>query len=138
MYRPCTRCGEPHMGSGQCVDCRREADAHRSRASRQSRGYDAAWVRLSKRARRLQPFCTDCGAVDDLTVDHTPEAWARKAAGKAIRLEDVDVVCRRCNARRGRARPQGTYPQVRGTRTPPGSRDPRYTLELVQKTEADQ
>lgn len=52
----------------------------------------------------MQPFCLDCGATDDLQADHTPEAWARKAAGKAIRLQDIAVVCGRCNRDRGQAR----------------------------------
>ena len=75
--RPCVVCGEPTT-RGRCP---------------QHRGYDAAWDRLSRKARRLQPFCSDCGAVEDLQTDHTPEAWTRKVAGKTIRLQDVDVVC---------------------------------------------
>lgn len=67
-------------------------------------GYDAAWDRLSKRARRLQPWCSDCGTSTDLTCDHSPEAWERKERGLPIRLQDVDVVCRACNSRRGPAR----------------------------------
>src|SRR5690625_4902711 len=58
----------------------------------------------SQRARRLQPFCSDCGREDQLTADHSPAAWQRQAEGKPIRLEDIDVVCRRCNAERGPAR----------------------------------
>ena len=54
--------------------------------------------------RRLQPFCSDCGSTEGLECDHSPEAWARKAAGKPIRLQDVDVVCGECNRRRGAAR----------------------------------
>lgn len=72
--------------------------------TRQQRGYDSAWDRLSKRARKLQPFCSDCGREDDLTADHSPEAWRRKEQGKTIRLKDIDVVCRRCNSERGAAR----------------------------------
>jgi 5-methylcytosine-specific restriction enzyme A len=59
---------------------------------------------LSRRARRLQPFCTDCGSTEDLQTDHTPEAWKRKAAGKPLRLADVEVVCGPCNRARGAAR----------------------------------
>lgn len=79
---------------------------------------------MSKRARRLQPWCSDCGSVEDLTTDHSVAAWERKDAGKAIRLEDVDVVCRSCNSRRGRARPQGRGPldEVKGPRAKPQSR----------------
>lgn len=67
-------------------------------------GYDYRWRKLSERARKLQPFCSDCGTRDDLTGDHSPEAWARKADGKTIRLKDIDVVCRTCNIKRGAAR----------------------------------
>lgn len=102
--RPCLVCGEPAEGP------RCEVHTVDRKAPAAARGYDAAWARLSKRARRLQPFCTDCGATDDLQADHTPEAWERKAAGLAIRLADVDVVCGPCNRRRGAAR----GPQTRG------------------------
>lgn len=74
---------------------------------------------MSKRARRLQPWCSDCGTVEDLSADHSVEAWARRAEGKAIRLQDIEVVCRSCNSRRGRARiPQGGIPieRVKGPR----------------------
>lgn len=98
--RPCLDCGEPADGP-RCpehtVDTKPVAAA---------RGYDHAWNVLSKRARKLQPFCSDCGATEDLQCDHTPEAWARKAAGKPIRLKDVDVVCGPCNVARGAARGQ--------------------------------
>lgn len=88
--RPCLDCGEP-SGSTRCT-------VHR--------GYDSDWERLSKKARKLQPFCTDCGATENLQADHSPEAWARRAAGKAIRLKDIDVVCGPCNTERGQARPE--------------------------------
>jgi 5-methylcytosine-specific restriction endonuclease McrA len=52
----------------------------------------------------MQDFCTDCGSTDDLTVDHSPEAWAAKAAGKTIKLSMLQVLCRSCNSRKGAAR----------------------------------
>jgi 5-methylcytosine-specific restriction protein A len=110
--RPCIECGEPTDGA----HCRQHARPSSPKASATQRGYDAAWTRLSARARRLQPFCSDCGATDDLQCDHAPEAWARKAAGKAIRLRDVDVVCGRCNRARGAARPQQTSGRGQQTR----------------------
>ena len=128
--RPCTSCGEPHDGPGRCPDCAREADARRPRTSATRRGYNAAWERLSRRARRLQRFCLDCGSTEDLTVDHLPVEWERRAQGLQIRLQDVEVVCRSCNARRGRARPpgpQGRDPQADPSRTTPVSRETRYT-----------
>jgi len=110
--RPCLDCGEVIASGSRCDDCRR---AHRRatdppKANTKARGYGSRWQRLSKRARRMQPWCTDCGTTEDLTTDHTPEAWARFYAGRPIRLQDIDVVCRPCNARRGRARPVAPSP----------------------------
>lgn len=116
------QCGEPteraDLTRGYCGDCRPEELRERERRGHAGRtkkdlGYDAAWDRLSQQARKRQRFCSDCGTTDDLTADHSPEAWRRKAAGKPIRLIDVDVCCRSCNAKRGKARPgDTTSPQV--------------------------
>lgn len=108
--RPCIECGEP-CETGRCQDHQRvrEHDIPTT-----ARGYDTTWRKLSERARRLQPFCEDCGATTDLTTDHSPEAWKRKLAGKPIRLKDVAVLCRSCNSKRGRARPGGGNPRRGG------------------------
>lgn len=99
--KPCIDCGEPSDGPR----CRLHRPPEKSR---RERGYDAAWDRLSRRARRLQPFCIDCGATDDLQGDHSPQAWQRREQGLPIRLCDIDVVCGPCNRRRGCARPGRT------------------------------
>lgn len=108
--KPCLRCGEPTP--------RTHCDEHRPKPPPKSPrhyGYDAAWDRLSKRARRLQPWCLDCGATDDLQADHTPSAWQRKEQGLAIRLQDIAVRCGPCNraagAARGKAVTRGNAPQ---------------------------
>lgn len=102
------------MTARSCIDCGEISDQtrceeHRALVDRKgsatSRGYGYAWETLSKRARKAQPWCSDCGSTKDLTCDHSPEAWASVAAKRSIRLKDVDVLCRGCNARRGRARP---------------------------------
>lgn len=103
MLRPCIVCGELSEGS-RCEECSPRPAALRG-SSPDQRGYDAAWRRLSRRARQLQPFCLDCGSEDDLTADHLPSAWERKAAGLPLRLVDVEVVCNGCNAARGSSRP---------------------------------
>lgn len=100
IARPCAECGDLIATGTYCDEHRRGA-----KVSPRRRGYDSAWDRLSKRARRLQPFCSVPGCMStDLTVDHTEEAWKRKAAGKTIRLRDVQVLCRRHNAEKGAAR----------------------------------
>lgn len=112
LQQVCSECGDVYardetLTGAYCPACRPtpEAQPHRARrGSTKQRGYDSRWRRLSERARRLSPVCEDCGAVDDLTTDHSERAWQRKESGLPIRLEDVAVVCRRCNTDRGAAR----------------------------------
>ena len=103
---PCIACGEPTDGA-RCSDHQLDD----GKAPTTARGYDQTWRKLSERARRRQPWCSDCYTTEDLTADHSETAWRRRAAGKPIRLRDVDVVCRSCNAIRGRARPTGEDPR---------------------------
>lgn len=113
----CSTCGMVYSRSresSKCLTCQparkperrteRRRTRERERGSATARGYGKQWQALSEQARYLQPWCSDCHTDQDLTTDHSPEAWARHAAGKPVRLEDVDVVCRVCNGRRGDAR----------------------------------
>lgn len=98
--RPCLDCGVP-VGASRCEDCSQLLKAERPHQSGKrtdgksasARGYDYRWQRLSKRARALQPWCSDCGCPDDLTADHL--VWPART------LKHVEVVCRPCNAFRG-------------------------------------
>ncbi len=112
MTRPCLTCGAPTADT-RCPEHATAAQTarHRFRGSPRARGYDRQWDLLSARARRLQPWCSWCGVTESLTTDHLPSAWARKAAGKPIRLRDVRVLCGTCNTNAGSSRPvddQGT------------------------------
>lgn len=66
------------------------------------------WIVLpvGLRARKLQPWCGQCGSTANLTVNHTPEMWTKVAEGKALTLKDVaeQVMCQRCNNAYGKAR----------------------------------
>lgn len=104
--RPCMVCGQPSEQT-RCRECTAEHHRTRDRGTARQRGYDTTWDRLSVRARRLQPWCTDCSAVEHLTLDHLPSAWQRRAEGKVIRLRDIAVVCGDCNNRRGSSRATG-------------------------------
>lgn len=101
LLRPCVDCGEL-SDAARCEAHRPARVEHTETAA--ARGYDYQWRKLSQRARKAQPFCGVCGTTRDLTVDHTPEAWERKAAGLAVRLEDVAVLCRAHNSSAGAAR----------------------------------
>lgn len=119
--KPCLDCGEPSPDS-YCREHRPTKVSSRAKRAmtKRERGYNWRWDQLSRRARRLQPFCSDCGATADLQADHTPEAWRRHEAGLAVRLDDIDVVCGPCNRARGPAR----GPLTRGYAPTPGSPPP--------------
>lgn len=120
MLKPCIECGTPSTES-RCDDHTPQTWRHHNGSARE-RGYDRAWDKLSARARRLQPFCSDCHTTENLTTDHKPSAWKRKAEGKPLRLWDVDVVCAPCNLARGSSRPGSERAQ--GTRTVRASSGP--------------
>ena len=84
----CVVCGEP--GEYRCPLHRRQQPG---KLSATERGYTSAWFRLSRRARKLQPWCSACGSKEDLTGDHL--RWPAKT------LADCDVLCRTCNSRKG-------------------------------------
>lgn len=87
-------CGEPSPESR----CQLHPHLQPNKRSREERGYDDAWRALSKRARELQPWCSHCGATEDLTADHLQ--WPART------LKHVDVLCRSCNARKGAPTPE--------------------------------
>lgn len=103
--KPCLVCGEPSP-EARCEEHPKKQQ-NRSKDRSRGAGYGHAWDQLSRRARRLQPWCSDCGTTQQLSADHTPEAWRRHDAGKPIRLKDIAVVCIRCNIARGKARGEG-------------------------------
>ena len=71
MMRPCLTCGEPTEAS-RCPEHDHQTNDRRHKGSARAHGYTTSWDKLSKRARRLQPFCADCGATEDLEADHLP------------------------------------------------------------------
>lgn len=115
MLQPCIECGELSM-ENRCEEHRPQRPPKRSF---RKRGYDSRWDRLSKKARKLQPFCGICGNTADLTLDHTPETWERYEQGLPVGLQHTGgVLCRSHNAKKGAARP-GEIPQPGSTACPP-------------------
>ena len=94
LPRPCIDCGVV-VRSNRCNECQQKIEARRP--SRIARGYDKEWVRLSKWARSMQPWCSFCGSNKDLTADHiTP-----LASGGLSVPSNVRVLCRSCNSAKG-------------------------------------
>ena len=139
MNRPCIRCGELTITS-PCAECStvvaRKRRKHQHRDNPASRGYGTAWRKLSERARRAQPWCTDCGTTERLTLDHLPSAWERYEARLPLRLAvDVQVVCGPCNSARGSSRPGSTRAQTRGGEANPAQLDQRRWAKSVSHSE---
>lgn len=65
----------------------------------------ASWTKLSKQARKQQPFCTKCGTTQNLQADHSPRAWARYRQHLPLRLTDITVLCGKCNSQAGSSQP---------------------------------
>jgi 5-methylcytosine-specific restriction endonuclease McrA len=138
--KACLNCGDLSAGSR----CPLHTSQHATQSTAKYRerigytntamGYGSQWQRLSRLARKLQPFCSDCFTDEDLTTDHSAEAHERQARGLAVRLADVDVCCRSCNSKRGRSRPdtgQGDEGTGKGSLRP-GVRHPS-TFEPAQR-----
>lgn len=108
IRKPCLGCGIPVEGT-RCMDCAAAQDRATPRPprgrNRRRDGYTTKWEILSKKARRIQPFCSDCGRETNLHADHLPSAWDRHHRGLPIQLQDIDVVCSACNTDRGSSRP---------------------------------
>lgn len=95
--KPCATCGEPAPAT--------YCDEHRpvdTRAKVRTAGHvhtnTAAWKRLSKRLRRMSPFCEFCGATEALSVDHIIPVSERPEL--AYEVANCRVLCLVCNGRR--------------------------------------
>lgn len=79
--RRCLRCTRLTSRASYCAACKSARD----------KVYGHGWRQLSKAARQAQPWCSECGSTEDLTLDHiTPRSLA----------DGVAVLCRRCNGRK--------------------------------------
>jgi len=102
LLKACPACGEPSEQTYCPAHRTRPTDTRTSHRPDTTR---AAWRRLSRRARRLQPWCLLCGTTERLEADHSPRAWARATAHLPIRLADINVLCGPCNTHAGSSQP---------------------------------
>lgn len=93
---PCLYCGTLSRGS-VCRDCLSAIQARDPKRRERNKQYDHEWNRLSRLARQLQPWCSRCGSKNDLTADHILSL----ANGGSNILENIMVLCRRCNSSKG-------------------------------------
>ncbi|MFN0073047.1 MAG: HNH endonuclease [Chloroflexota bacterium] len=96
--RPCLGCGALTSNGSRCADCQAQLRAmqERRRGTRQARGYDDDWLRVSRAAIAAQPWCSACLATDDLTADHIIPL----SRGGQSDAGNIQVLCRACNSRK--------------------------------------
>jgi len=92
--KPCLGCLTPTDGT-RCPSCERTYE--RQRGTPTERGYTYAWSRIVADAIARQPWCSFCGATDDLTGDHLVPL----SRGGSNDRDNCRVLCRSCNSRRG-------------------------------------
>jgi len=97
VLKPCITCGVPTTATRCEAHTLPKYDAP-GRASRQSRGYDAAWQRLSSKIRAARPWCELCGTSQaSLTVDHI----IPMSLGGDNSAGNLRVLCLDCHNRYG-------------------------------------
>jgi 5-methylcytosine-specific restriction endonuclease McrA len=82
--------------AARCDECKRNHNRikEKARPTREQRGYDYAWRKISKALREEQPWCSKCGRTNDLTVDHIHPL---SDGGQTI-ASNLQVLCRKCNS----------------------------------------
>ena len=93
LMQPCVQCGE--------ISDRNRCEQHLLPSTQKDRTKHVAyanrsrWKNLSRRLRKMSPFCEMCGAKDDLTVDHIVRVTDRPEW--TYEVDNCRVLCRRCN-----------------------------------------
>lgn len=96
--KPCLVCGEPSQAN-RCPEHPLRVTDRRPR-DRVTRANRAAWKNLSRRLRKMQPWCSVPGcASTDLTVDHIVPL---SEGGEPYDLDNLRVLCRSHNTQRTR------------------------------------
>jgi 5-methylcytosine-specific restriction endonuclease McrA len=97
--KPCLSCGELSQQSR----CPEHQPKPKATTKLRPKGHvhtnPTRWKRLSDKARKLQPWCLDCGTHDDLTGDHIIPV--HEDPSLAYEVLNIAVRCRSCNGRRG-------------------------------------
>lgn len=99
--KPCIVCGEPSSGP-RCPEHPREPRSGKAKTTTAITGNPTAWKKLSRRLRRMQPWCSVPGCANtELTVDHIVPLVN---GGAPFDLANLQVLCRSHNAAKGRGK----------------------------------
>lgn len=93
LMQPCVTCGDLSM-KNRC-EAHQLPSAPKNRSKHVAHANRSRWKNLSRRLRKMSPFCEMCGAKDDLTVDHIVRVTDRPEW--TYEVDNCRVLCRRCN-----------------------------------------
>lgn len=120
--RACTYTGCGGI-AGQCPEHDALKAAHRQQRLRlhrpktAARGYDSPWRTLVAQAKQVQrqqcghAWCVDCGLTEAQAKATDNPLSGEHLRWPAVSVDDVEVLCRRCNSVRGRIRASVTGSQ---------------------------
>lgn len=116
--RPCLGCQRLTTRT-RCTDCTARGQQHTDtrRGTTAQRGYDSAWRRLVVQAKQAQrdqcghAWCVDCGLTEAQAKATDNPLSGEHLHWPARTVDDVLILCRRCNSRRGPRRRRVTASQ---------------------------
>lgn len=99
LLKPCIKAGCGALSDKAQCPQHRPKDTRRIRHRPAHAATDWKWRKISEQTRAKQPWCSQCGTTNDLTVDHIiPVSVDPSLAYEPLNL---DVLCRSCNGRKG-------------------------------------
>ena len=95
--QPCIECGELSQNNRCAAHRIIRPRADKTNTTHVAFKNDARWKKLSKKLRKLSPFCELCGTSDDLTVDHRVRAVDRPEW--SYEIDNCRILCRYHNGK---------------------------------------
>ena len=94
LMQPCVQCGE--ISDRNRCEQHRPQHAPKDRTKHVAHQNRSRWANLSRRLRKMSPFCELCGTSSDLTVDHIIRVTDRPEW--TYEVDNLRVLCRTHNS----------------------------------------
>ena len=94
LMQPCVECGD--LSNRNRCEAHQLPSAPKNRTNHVAYANRSRWKNLSRRLRRMSPFCEMCGTKDDLTVDHIVRVTDRPEW--TYEVDNLRVLCRTHNS----------------------------------------
>lgn len=98
--RACLGCGVLQRTGNRCGTCANKISANRQREREPQAYASAEWRNLSREMREEYPYCFNCKATTDLTVDHVVPLLPGQSP--VVPKDMLAVLCRSCHGKKTR------------------------------------